>query len=262
MVFGIAAACLASCMADSDAEGPIAAGAAGSSDTGGAAGSGKEPTPWADCGPSHGFPPLLHTSLDSLEAIFNPDVGNGAEASTHEDPTFVPGRCANAIVIGSTNHFVRYPAEKNIHTGDGAVDFWIMPAFEPLDGVVRNLVSASNGARQWLLIRKGGDDVDNALEVILVDGMGVHPTRTKPPHVTMNQWTRMTVEWRFDNIAANVRIWLDKKEVSYAERASGPKNRLDADGWLFIGASSESDENAAHALLDDFTVHGYSLTPR
>ena len=60
----------------------------------------------------------------------------------------------------------------------------------------------------------------------------------------------------------NVRIWLDKAEVSYAERASGPKNKIWADGWLFIGASSESDENAAHALLDDFTVQRYSLTPR
>jgi hypothetical protein len=241
-------------------------GGTGVGGTGGVAGMGGTGgmNPWPDCGlPPVGSPPMLYTTLNSLDAILTPQIGSGTGAAVHPSPTFPGGYCAQSISIGP-NQYVRYQVANNMLIEKGSLDFWILLKGTVTAGAYRNLFWTENsGSHGDIRVRLNGE----RLEVILIGNDGdEHQTTVAPPGITPSAWTRVTIAWDFQPTsfnAPNVRVYLNRvlaplEEVSQASIPLGSTNLY---ARFIIGASSTSDNNAANALFDDFKIYGFGITP-
>ncbi|MCH9684782.1 MAG: hypothetical protein K0V04_25325 [Deltaproteobacteria bacterium] len=218
---------------------------------------------------------LLQCSLDGAQTVQSPAVGSGAGASAWTQPPdhFVQSLDGLGLLLDADGQWLRFPANDpdaalpNIDLAHGTLSFWLRPAFPVLDGQQRNLFAALDEQGRGLRIAKAGRDDDNALMVELIDTAGEQHVTTiaadSLPWLLL-AWERVRVGWDTSgDTEQNVRVWVDDRELPYAEASAGPVvlPRLTVDTDLYWGAWAIEDSNAVRGTFDNLEIWAGIVPP-
>ncbi len=196
---------------------------------------------------------------------FNENVGSVAKDTISSNnailtngPTWVLGKSGSAIKFDGSNDYLKVPTSSTINNIKGMdLTLWISPS------------SLGERSQGWLVSKaKGGGGLPtdgwalrlnnspvNSL-VFVVDHANSHlEVVTAKNSVTLNQWNKVRVTWTGSNIASNVKIYVNDKEVTYSEKINGAGSRsLDASSPLLIGADPSKKRSFA-GVIDEVVLN-------
>jgi hypothetical protein len=234
------------------------AGQGGLGGLGGSAGAGGSgAAPALPCGPSAKATPKLYTTLDGSVAIQVPSSGVGPGTGNGD---FIGGKCASALRIKDSGHYLSYPALGNLDTTRGTFDFWMLPEHSPKDGKEHPFLFVAGR----FSVTKG--DTGSFSVGVNDAGGGTEVTHVKADQVAykLGTWVRVTVTWDFTRNDQHVRIYFDQVEVSqYSSASAGAKSMqpVGASDTLVIGARGKSSLEVAGAALDDVKIYDSVVFP-
>ena len=237
--------------------GAVATDAAGNAVGGSAGAGGSGAAPALPCGPSAKATPKLYTTLDGSVAIQVPSSGVGPGTGNGD---FIGGKCASALRIKDSGHYLSYPALGNLDTTRGTFDFWMLPEHSPKDGKEHPFLFVAGR----FSVTKG--DTGSFSVGVNDAGGGTEVTHVKADQVAykLGTWVRVTVTWDFTRNDQHVRIYFDQVEVSqYSSASAGAKSMqpVGASDTLVIGARGKSSLEVAGAALDDVKIYDSVVFP-
>ncbi|MCC6901904.1 MAG: LamG domain-containing protein [Polyangiaceae bacterium] len=246
---------------------PAGGGAAGTTPGGGAAGvavgggggsgGGSGGAPMPPCGPFPEKSPKFYTTLDGSTAILKPSSGVGPGAG---NGTFTAGKCASALSVKDTGHYLQFPALGNLDTDRGTLDFWMLPDHSPKDGKSHTFLYVAGRFN----VAKGDT---GSFSVGVTDSTGgTQVTHVKVDYVpyVAGAWVRVTVTWDFSRKDQHVRVYFDQAEVpKYLAVSAGAQSMEPVTGsdTLAIGARSSTSTEVAGAVLDDVKLYDAVVFP-
>lgn len=268
----------AGCGGDSDSTTTTSTGGTASSGTGGAGGGGGQggsggAAPTCESGTARALV-LLHTTLDDLASVIQPEVGSGQEASVDTNPPndFVPAIHGNGIQIDAAGEHVRFRqfgvGGANLNPARGALDFCYLPSYDHTDGVDHALLGAEFNPGM-LRIRKAGTSASNRFEVIA--GNGTNAVVTSVPAASYalvaGTWARITVSWDYTvgDGQPQVHVYIDGVEVVDPDGPTGPfpMPLVNLADFLYLGAISDGTTPPwnASGVIDELVIYGEPIVP-
>jgi hypothetical protein len=192
--------------------------------------------PWSYGGP---YQPDPHTLL--LLHLDGSFAGSQGEPGAAQGATFAPGRHGLGAAIGQGDT-LSYVAAGNIDAAQGAVEFWLRPAWDGDDGGNHTLFWWGEGA-EFLHLRKDG------ISNLVFDRFYVGGSCGAPHGVAdwrAGEWHHLAFAWQ----GAEMRLYEDGREV--ARTQCGGVARPAGDHF-FIG-SGPGGHQAVDAVIDELRI--------
>ncbi len=210
--------------------------------------------------------PLLYSSLDSLDAVIEPEVGSGFGLVSDPAPEVTPAVDAQGLRTTTGLQWFAFPQHDgqvpNIDHRAGSLSLDVRAEFEAPHWSPRNLVSLAGVVPDGGGIRVGvtGWLEGNRFVVEYIDAQAqVHRTLYPADLLPIDQWVRVEVAWRADvePDEANVELWIGGVFVDPVEGfSSGPKQVGDAspEDVLIFGSWSLGTGYSAEASFDEVEI--------
>jgi hypothetical protein len=227
------------------------AGVGGTTNTGGTGGSVPHP-----CGAPTGVTTLLYSTLDDDAGIKNPAIIKSG--SGQYNGNFIQdGVCGKAFRVGATGEYANWPAQNNVNTAKGTLDFYMLPHFNTSDGLQHRLVGIPGQLNLTKTDAAGGNQ--------LLFGLGPDVVATVDPAnvpFVSGTWVRITVTWDLSTPSQIAFIYFDGQAATLATSLNGTKADLDFSGGpaIWVGAFA-ANGNVANADFDDFKVYDSPQAP-
>ncbi len=142
-----------------------------------------------------------------------------------------------------SNDTLTYSTAGNIKREQGAIEFWVRPNWDGADGQTHFLFEAGSGWFNRILVLKDGA---NNLRFLMWDSANEYGAGCGVGHWKSGEWHHVAATW------SETQLWL---YVDGELRNHGAAKPPDAIGTLLsIGASVESRDRQANALIDEFRI--------
>ncbi len=214
---------------------------------------------------------LFWTTLDDAEAISNPRVGNGTDASFATIPAgdFAAGTRCDGLRIDENGEHLEFTQLGNVDWSRGTLEFAYLPDADHTDDLDHMLFTASNfGVRGGLVIRKAGAANANGLQVLYIDDTGALAGELEIASdeyaFRAGEWVLLRFTWDFTVAAGaeNVQVYIDGARPSYTPTRGPVAMPTASAGESFrIGVRNESDEWFAGGVIDEVMIWGEPRTP-
>jgi hypothetical protein len=211
--------------------------------------------------------------------VTSPAAGSGDNASVETDPAddFVPARCGQGVRIDETDESVRVRqlsgdgSVQNIEFDQGTIDFWYSP-FSPHDEDMDRILFTTLGVgSETIRLRKAANSNDNALLVVIDDGVTRTETAIAGTDYAWNpgDWVRITVAWDSTVATGSENCWI------YLDGVAMPTNQFGFDMMLDMPDETSDDEIVigllpdmgapsdliADGIIDEFAIYDQVLDP-
>jgi hypothetical protein len=205
---------------------------------------------------------LLHSTLESGAAVTSPDVGSAG--SVNGGASFAPGRYGNGLFVDAAGESVSFPSTQNIDFNQGAVEFWVRPNFNHIDGQRHRFWSYSFDFDNALFFEKHSTD-----ELRFGFRHGPNPAdqgtaRILPTDYSWKpgDWVHLRAVWDTTQSMTNrLRIFVNGVEPPNL----GPGNNyiaanLATGGSILLGTDS-GGANPVDGVMDEFRLFGAPDAP-
>ena len=198
----------------------------------------------------------------------------GSKLVSGGEPSFIASPHVGALMLEGEESYVGWPqssaGQLHFYPPQGTVDFCYRPSFDSLDGNSHTLLFAPTQGG-FMHIRKGGADVDNAIDVTAMNyAVGVTQTRFPRHHFVFvaKTWYRLTLSW---NYAASpnephIRLHVDGSEIESqgAGRGAFPMDQSSSVMFFYLAAGPGGlvvQPEGADAAFDELVIYGEPRGP-
>jgi hypothetical protein len=168
--------------------------------------------------------------------------GTDGEIGTVIGATFATGKYGSGVTIDSADTLT-YPTAGNMNRSEGAIEFWLRPAWNGNDGISHTFFEVGNGWSNRMRIMKDGG---NYLRFMVWDEITEYGANYYVGDWKAGEWHHVSATWTGTNIA----LFIDGVQRASDAISNLPSELADT---IFIGSTIWQDQQA-DAAMDEFRI--------
>jgi len=191
---------------------------------------------------SYGGPYTQDAHTQLLLTFDGSYAGAQGEAGTSTGTTFSSGKFNAGLAIDS-NDTLTYPTSNNLNRTEGAIEFWLRPAWNGDDGQSYTFFEVGEGWSNRMRIMKDGA---NNLRFMLWDDSTEYGVAYNIASWQAGEWHHIAVTWEGTHLA----LVIDGEQRAASDTANPPAALADT---IYIGSTLWLDQQA-NAVMDELRI--------